>query len=146
MSTSKFHTIRVGETGSWYELPVGAFIENWRQQKKKNIKMSPLSHGGINTADRKYKPQVLIVACELFENTTAALKTAVVALVAAVEGKEGLTLEVYDEEAAASADEWVFDELNDIEIVWTSYSKRKVAVVRLELDCLSAPYLVGTVT
>lgn len=144
MATGPFHTIRIGTTGAWHDLPVGSFIENWRQTRKKNIHMIPKAHGGINTADRKFQPQVLVVGVELYDTSTSGLHGQIEDLLTLVAGHEGDQLQVYDEQEEEVADEWDYDELNDSEVVWTSYSKRKVATVYLYLDCLMKPWLIGT--
>ena len=146
MAQSPFFRVRVGTIGTWTDLPIGAYIEGFRHQRKKNIRQFPLGHGGVNVADRKYMPTVLEVVVEIFEpagmnNAALALKT----VLSDLEDDEGNNIQLYDEENGTAAWSWQYDEVNDYETTLVTYTKGKKLTTRFYLDLLDVPYFSGAV-
>lgn len=147
MAQSPFFRVRVGTVaGGWTDLPIGAYIEGFRHQKKKNIRQFPLGHGGVNVADRKYMPAVLEVIVEILEtagsdNAANAFET----VLSNLESNEGNEIQVYDEENSVAAYEWTYDEVNDYETTVVTYTKGKKLICRFYLDLLTVPYFTGAI-
>jgi hypothetical protein len=144
MATSDHFTIQVGEIGAWVDLPIGSYIEGFRQARKKEIRMIPLAHGGINVADRKWAPTVLEVIVELFEDTMRVAEDNLQTIITNIEANEGKRIQIYDEETSAAAYVWDYDELNEIEVAHVAYAKGHRINARFFLDLLVKPYLAGT--
>lgn len=144
MATSHHFTVQVGSAPTWVDLPIGTFIEGFRQAKKKEIRQIPIARGGINVADRKWAPAVLEVIVEIFEDDMTTAENTLQTTIANVETYEGSEIVIYDEEVGVVAYQWTYDELNEIEVIQAAYAKGHMITARLYLDLLTEPYLAGT--
>lgn len=141
MASSPFYTIYVGSGGShWHQMPIGAYVPAFKPKRRTNLVDVPLMPGAINIADRKYRPLTVPLVIEFHEDTSRALSLAIAAVIDILEDHEGEYIRAEDEETGGAEIFMVmYDELNEPDIAYRTYTKLKVATVAFPLLCTTDP-------
>jgi len=141
VASSAFYTIYIGSGAThWHEMPIGAHVPAFKPKRRVNLVDVPLMPGAINIADREYRPLTVPLVIEFYEDTSRALSLAIAAVVTILEDHEGDYIRATDVETGEAEVFMVkYDELNEPDIAYRTYTKLKVATVTFPLVATTDP-------
>ncbi len=139
------NTIRVGTSGAWTELPIGAEWVGWKQQRKQTLVDVPLAHGAIDVADGMWKPLIARVRICLYNTTPLLHQTDLVTVYQTLmQNQSELHAETHYIavfEGGASCFEVKYDKVAGIDVTFVKGVKWRHSYATFLLSCHTKPYM-----